>query len=212
MRAPASDTLQIPDWVPVPVQRHFLVCEELFGGGLLEGRLPDGIKSDLAILRRLTANSRMLYVWRELARGKATDKALVEFFDCAFQRARFPYFVTTPKDRAAQAAAWSSVAELCRWSHEHGIAARMRPELAAALVLVANHFEEVAHKEGNTDSPLVVKHHHNINDEARAYVRVLGGLTRKLFGIALYRTVATTASVALQQEISLQQVRDWLKP
>jgi hypothetical protein len=40
----------------------------------------------------------------------------------------------------------------------------------------------------------------------------VGDHTRKLFGSPLYRTVATTASVALQRDIDWQQVREWLKP
>ena len=95
-------------------------------------------------------------------------------------------------------------------TNEHLIAAQMNPQLAAALVLVANYFEDEARKEENTDSPLVVKHHKD-DGHGRAYVRVLGGLTRKLFGDSLYRTVATTASVALQQDIDWQQAREWLR-
>jgi hypothetical protein len=149
----------------------------------------------------------MRYVWRELAHRKATDKALVEFFNCAFQRARFPYFVTTPKDRAALAAAWTRTAKSCRQSSS---IEQDNSELAAALDRTAEYFEELARKEGNTDSPLVVKLHRG-NGHHRAYVRVLGDLTHKLFRGPLYGTVATTASVALQQKISRQQVRDWLK-
>jgi hypothetical protein len=87
----------------------------------------------------------------------------------------------------------------------------MNPELSAALVRVADYFEEIARKEGCRDSPLVVKHH-SVDGHGRAYVRVLGDHTRKLFGSPLYRTVATTASVALQRDIDWQQVREWLKP
>ena len=58
----------------------------------------------------------------------------------------------------------------------------------------ADHFEGEACREGNTDSPLIVKRHSD-DDRGRAYVRVLGALTRKLFGSPLFGTVATTASV-----------------
>jgi hypothetical protein len=202
--------IELPDWLPPPVRSHVLLVEKLYSGGLKSEKLPDGLKSDLAFLHRLATDPKMYHVWRELAHRKATDKSLVEFFDCAFQPARFPFFVTTPKDRAAQAAPWASAAELCRWSHKHGIAAQMNPELAAAFLLVADHFEGEARRKGNTDSPLVVKRHRG-DGHHRAYVRVLGNLTRRLFGNSLYRTVATTASVALQQDIDWQQVREWLK-
>jgi hypothetical protein len=189
----------LPAWLPLPVRSHVLLIEKLL----------NGLEPDLAILRRLATDPRMRYVWRELPHREATNKALVEFLDCAFQRARLPYFVTTPKDRAALAAPWASAAELCRWSHEHN-AAQMNPELAAALLIAADHFEGEACREGNTDSPLIVKRHSD-DDRGRAYVRVLGALTRKLFGSPLFGTVATTASVALQQEINWQQVREWLR-
>jgi hypothetical protein len=165
---------------------------------------------DLAIMHRLASDARMKYVWRQLQPRAKSDKALIEFFDCAWQCARIPHFGTTPKDRAALAAPWSSAAELCRWTKKHDIAARMDPNLAAALDLVASHFDEVTRKESRLDSPLIVKHHGK-DDVARAYVRVLGYLTRKLFGSTLVRTVATTASVALDQEIGWRQVRNWTK-
>jgi hypothetical protein len=88
------------------------------------------------------------------------------------------------------------------------------PELSSALNRAADYFEETARKEGNIDSPLVVKRHskrHSDDDRGRAYVRVLGDFTRKLFGCPVYRVVATTASVALQQSIDKPQVREWLK-
>src|SRR5262249_37771802 len=149
-------------------------------------QLLDGVcAADLEIMRRLATNPRMRYVWRELARHQAGDDALVEFFDCAWQRARLPWFVETAKDRVERAAPWVQAAELARWSREHDIRVRMDPELAAALIRVADHYEEVAQREGRLNSPLVVKHHSN-DDHARAYVLALGQLTRKLFAGALY--------------------------
>jgi hypothetical protein len=202
VHAPSPDPHTLPSWLPPPVRGHVLTVEKLLAG----------VESDLAILRRVATNPRMHYVWRELARHR-TDNALVEFFDLAWQQARLPHFVTTPKDRAAAAAPWAQAAELCRWLNDpnnHQLAPRMNPELSKALARVADHFEEVARREGRLDSPLVVKHH-NIDDTVRAYVRVLGAVTHKLFGASLYGTIARTASVALQREISWQQVRNWLK-
>lgn len=202
MRAPTPDTPPpetMPDWLPIAVRSHLLIIEKL-----KLAVLPDAI----AMQHRLATDSRMHYVWRELERQGASDKALVEFFECAFNH--LPRIVTTPKDRAAFAASWSKAAELCRWTKQHDFAARMNPDLAAALDRVARHFDEVARKEGRLDSPLVVKHHSK-NDQVRAYVRLLGNTTKRLFGSTLFRTVATTASVALDQGISWQQVRDWAK-
>ena len=50
---------------------------------------------------------------------------------------------------------------------------------------------------------------HEESDAARAYVLELSGLTSELFGEISYKTVATTASVALQRPITQRQVRKW---
>jgi hypothetical protein len=87
----------------------------------------------------------------------------------------------------------------------------MDPELSAALVRVADYFEGEARRERRRrNSPLFVKHHSG-DGHGRAYVRVLGNMTRKLFRSSLYRTVARTPSVALQQDIDGDQVCEWLK-
>jgi hypothetical protein len=198
LKAPAPPpSAEIPDWVPAAVRSYMLQTEQLFAG------MPD-----LAIMHRLATDSRMRNVWRLLEKRAASDGALVEFFACAFQRTRLPYFVTTPKDRAALAAPWSSAARLCRWTKEHDIAAQMNPALAAAADMLARHFDEFARKEGRLDSPMVVGHHGK-DDSARAYVRVLGDTTKRLFGGVLFGTVATTATVALQRPVRWQQVRKW---
>jgi hypothetical protein len=204
LRAPTPDTptIELPDWLPAPVRGYMLQVEKLFAGCL-----PD----DLAILRRVATDDRMKYVWRQLRRRAKSDKALIEFFDVAWQRARIPWSVMTPKDCAALAAPYSEAAELCRWTKEHEITARVNPELAAAFDLVANHFDEAARREKRLGSPVIVKHHSE-DDVSRAYVRVLGHATRKLFGSTLVRTVARTASVALDQEIGWRQVRNWTNP
>jgi hypothetical protein len=146
LKAPAPPpSAEIPDWVPAAVRSYMLQTEQLFAG------MPD-----LAIMHRLATDSRMRNVWRLLEKRAASDGALVEFFACAFQRTRLPYFVTTPKDRAALAAPWSSAARLCRWTKEHDIAAQMNPALAAAADMLARHFDEFARKEGRLDSPMVV--------------------------------------------------------
>jgi hypothetical protein len=58
-------------------------------------------------------------------------------------------------------------------------------------------------------APLVVRRSHG-NLRARGYVRMLAIEARKLFGKpALYRTLATVASVALMKRITDVQVRKW---
>jgi hypothetical protein len=55
---------------------------------------------------------------------------------------------------------------------------------------------------------LVVKKHSK-DDAARAYVIVLSGVTRELFGNVLRRTIAHTATVALRNRVSESNVRKW---
>lgn len=86
----------------------------------------------------------------------------------------------------------------------------MNPELAAAASLMSGYFVEKARQAENLDSPLVVQHHSD-DAVARAYVRMLGDLTKKLFGSVLRNTIATTASIALQREVTEWQVRNWMK-
>jgi hypothetical protein len=214
LRAPAPNTPPIetlPDWLPAAVQSHVLLVEKLLAG----------MPGDLAILYRLTSDDRMKYVWRELQRRAKSDKALVEFFECAWQQARsIARPIETPKDRAARSAPYKQAAKLCRAMvpecDEKGMMlkgdtrALMNPELATAYDLVATRFDEIARREGNLDSPLIVKQHSH-DDVARAYVRTLGHVVRKLFRSPLYGTVARIASVALDRKIHLQQVRDWMK-
>jgi hypothetical protein len=68
----------------------------------------------------------------------------------------------------------------------------MNPELSAALVRVAYHFEEIARREGGTDSPLVVTHHGG-DGHGRAYVRVLGDLTKFAASPRLAKAVTATS-------------------
>jgi hypothetical protein len=201
LHAPAPDArIGTPDWLPAAVRSYVLQAGELFAE----------IPRELAILHRVATDPRMRLVWRELRPRAKSDKALVEFFDCAWQLARFPNFVTTPKDRAALAAPWSAAAELCR-GRKCSLAAKMNPDLMTALQIVACDFDEMARRQGCLDSPMVVRRHGQ-NDHVRAYVRVLGNLTEKLFGSVLLRTVARTAAVALQERIDWPQVRHWMKP
>jgi hypothetical protein len=192
---------EVPLWLPAPVRGYVLQAEELLAG----------FESDLALLRRLATDSRMRYVWPVLARREAADTALVEFFDCAWQRVRFPRSVTTRTERAALAVPGTQAAELLRSAKEYDLSVQMNPELAAALDRAAAYSEEVARREENADSPMVVQHH-SADDVARAYVRVLGARTRELFGTPLRGSISLVASVALEQDVSLQQVRNWLRP
>lgn len=196
MRAPAPDTpaIELPDWLPAVVRSH--VLEQV---ALLTDYVPP---ADLAILQRLATEPKMRRVWRQLEQGAASEKVLVEFLGRAWQCALLTPPLQTAKDRVALATQWHKEAELLRLTN---------PDLAQSFVPVSLYFGQVLREKGHSNLPLLVKRHNRKrgDDQARAYVRALGHLTRKLFGSVLTRTVATTATVALQRSITERQVRNW---
>jgi hypothetical protein len=76
-------------------------------------------------------------------------------------------------------------------------AAKFFDEIEAALV-----------KLKAAEAPLVVSKDYG-NRDTRGYVRMLATETRKLFGLTLIRSLATTASVALMKDVRPKQVRNW---
>ena len=71
---------------------------------------------------------------------------------------------------------------------------------AASTLMAGSHF------------PPIKRARHKKNLHARGYVRSLATVTRKLFsGGPLYGTLATVASVALEKDITKDQVIDWTK-
>jgi hypothetical protein len=194
--APDQHAPEIPDWVP-PAVRGALQLEKLIDG------MPN-----FAIMRRLATDPRMRYVWRELKKRGAGDNALRLFIFVAYNGARRPFRVVTLEQRTKAANHCTTIATDCRDAIRHDAHVRDDPELAAALARTAAYYEKLAHE--NPPGAYLVKNRTK-NDQARAYVRALCDLTKKSFHNPLYRTVARTASVALQREIGWQQVRDWLK-
>ena len=76
-------------------------------------------------------------------------------------------------------------------------AAKFYDEIAGALIKVKT-----------AEAPLVINKDFG-NRDTRGYVRMLATETRKLFGLTLIRSLATTASVALMKEVRPKQVRNW---
>jgi hypothetical protein len=76
-------------------------------------------------------------------------------------------------------------------------AAKFYDEIAGALIKVKT-----------AEAPLVINKDFG-NRDTRGYVRMLATETRKLFGLTLIRSLATTASVALMKDVRPKQVRNW---
>jgi hypothetical protein len=80
------------------------------------------------------------------------------------------------------------------------------PKLAAALLLVAQHYEKLGREANPLGAPYLVKNH-TTNEQDRVYVRLLVALLRRQFGKRLAgerlgRTVATVASITLDRTIT----------
>jgi hypothetical protein len=79
------------------------------------------------------------------------------------------------------------------------------------LEKAAKFYDEVARaliKVRTGEAPLVISKDFG-NRDTRGYVRMLATETRKLFGLTLIRSLATTASVAFMKEVTPNQVRKW---
>jgi hypothetical protein len=160
----------------------------------------------LAIAKRLGTDPKMHRVWQTLARhgGGTNDTALDKFVEAACAT---DVWELTVEDRAKMINYARQVADDCRslafarrWCNDE--------KLATAYSLVAEDFEKSAREEESMSPNSFVKN--RIRDHGvRAYVRMLGRVTRRLFGATLYRTVATTATVSLGRPIRWQQVRNW---
>jgi len=82
---------------------------------------------------------------------------------------------------------------------------------ASNIEEAAKFFDEIEAALANlkaAEAPLVVNKNYG-NRDTRGYVRMLATETRKLFGMTLTRSLATTASIALMKEVSPNQVRKW---
>jgi hypothetical protein len=188
--------IYIPPWVPLPIRRQ-----------VKDLSTDDEHARAFVIAQRLAAAPAMRYVWREL-KDRGDDVALSQFFiiacDCA-TRTLPPFYTRT--ECALSATVWSGGAALCR-SEQESMAAKNSLELAAALERVAQHFETVARRWDRIDERRLIGKRSR-DDDARAYVRVLGDVTEKLFGTTLYRSVATVATIALGRNMSWGLVRQW---
>jgi hypothetical protein len=151
-------------------------------------------------------------VWTTLEKRAASDEELRDFVGCACSHAllygRKIYPAMTRRERDARAKRYSDAAELCHLVIPTSGRSRIFPELVKAASVMAKFFEATSRAQGSLCSPVVVENHIK-EDEARAYVQVLGAETKDLFGDVLYGTVATVASVALDRKISSRQVRNW---
>ena len=108
---------------------------------------------------------------------------------------------------------WQTAAEQCRLAIiDHDLRSG---ELAAALDLVSKFFD------GEIDSltvrsannPYIISRRSNRRDDdtVRGRVRALALRNRNLYGEYLYTILATVATVALETNVTIKDVRNWCK-
>jgi hypothetical protein len=202
----AATLIAMPDWLPAPVQRYAFEAT---------ARIID--PNDLESLRRFACDDRMIYVWRELQRRAASEAmaqsgtgALIIYFYLAWIWAHYLKFsIRTEAGCAALALELTKTAATLHYARERALRDK-NPQLARTIRTAAKYCLELADRERRPNLLLTVKQYGR-DDEARAYVRLLSYLTRRVFGGPLLHTTARTASVALGRPITPQQVRDWTK-
>jgi hypothetical protein len=111
---------------------------------------------------------------------------------------------------------WQTGAALCREALSSPHRATVDPALAAALSMSADYFDGHATSIGTgaTASYYVIKRNSRLrapgeDENIRGQVREVAAVTKKIFGRALYGTVATAASVATDLKISGNNAEKW---
>lgn len=218
-----SDT-PVPDWVPPAVVAMASV-------------LPVGE----AVAQHLLTDERMRAVWRVLKAQAVTqdaiegldslqrletwdipaydvslqDQACAAFFSAVVIELGVPKDATTSRNVLTFVKPWRAAAEQCQLALDLPGRPRTDPELAWALSMVGDFFEDYARfvEQANKKSPyfLMRSSGQRNDDEIRGKTRALAATAHRIFGSFLYGTVATVATVALQlsPEVDESNVRDW---
>jgi hypothetical protein len=221
---------EIPAWVPTAVAdcaRSLRPQKILIKKRLLT--VPPLTDPSRTILTRLLTDPRMRSVWAELTRkerrtGRFLHPSRLERFAEASER----------QDRAMGALIFSVL-----WPYGHGWrpTARLRRDVdkdRAEAREMARKLRELAAREGAVERPYTLVRAKKLEDaaealddiardrfdvvdrdrgslEARGLAKWIAGRCEMLFGSPLPSVIATMTSVALDCEVSAQQVRDWRK-
>jgi hypothetical protein len=208
-----------PAWVPAAVKK---VASQL------------GFEEEL--IRRLVTDIRMKSIWQYLNRRSVqiTDPEsllLIEFFGVATmgvsssQQACAVFFYNLVFELSLRQAtlthtevsniikSWQTAAEQCRLAITD---CDLRSgELTAALNLVSKFFDgEIdSLRVSSANNPYIISRRSNRRDDdtVRGRVRALALLNRNLYGEYLYTILSTVATVALETNVTIKDVRNWCK-
>jgi hypothetical protein len=156
----------------------------------------------------------MKWVWKEL--GNDPDKLrlphkLKQFLFVAYDAACHRRPVVTMAELEEEAAKYAFGVSARRWIDTR--VASGLDETARAMRARSRKFgadPPILERGRLFRPPLVVVSQHEPSDLVRAYVLELSRLTCKLFTSPHLKTVATTASVALQCKVTQNQVKKWI--
>ena len=196
-------SVSVPPWVPAAARNYL---EESGYPKLPNDKEPP---RKLVIARRLVTDPRMRNAWGVL--GKLQDHFIGFFLHYAC--GGIPA-VMTVTDHEKDIRALSSMAAACRDLVENDC--ELAPDDAETLARAADILDAKAREAEEMDSWRFVKNRTK-DDEARAYVRMIGGAARRIEELRGecepsdrigYRTIATVATVALERPVNWQQVRN----
>lgn len=208
-----------PAWVPAAVKKVALQ-----------------LRFEEELVRRLVTDIRMKSIWQYLNRrpvqvidpesllfieffGVATmgvsssQQACAAFFYNLVFELSIPQVTLTRTEVSSIIKSWQTAAEQCRLAITD---CDLRSgELTAALNLVSKFFDGKIHSltVGSANNPYIISRRSNRRDDdtVRGRVRALALLNRNLYGEYLYTILATVATVALETNITIKDVRNWCK-
>jgi hypothetical protein len=208
-----------PAWIPAAVKKIALQ-----------------LRFEEETIRRLVTDIRMKSIWRYLsrrsvqitdpdslliieffrvgARGLSSSEqaCAVFFFNLVFELS-IPHATLTQTEVSNNIKSWQTAAEQCRLA----LADRdvRSGELTAALNLVSKFFDDQIDSltVSSAANPYILPRRSNRRDDdtVRGKVRALALRNRILYGEYLYTVLATVATVALETDVTIKDVRNWCK-
>ncbi len=188
--------------------------------GMLEKRREDGkLEShEIPLEIRLAAlpSGRTMENWGIPISGVSLpDQACAAFFCSVATELAIPKGGFTQAEFLEKITPLRSAANVCRMAIDFPRSPRTDAEIAKCLRVVSDYLEEEAQYilDINKEKANVLPRSsgQRNDDTRRATVRALALIVRATFGKLLYGTLATLASVALDQDLNAKTVRNWCK-
>jgi hypothetical protein len=221
----ATATLSFPKWFPEPLIDT--------ARQVLAAVVESATEHDVALLARLIADNRMKTVWRELLRRRRTHQTITTYVnswinhqvpgdmidETRLQHASLEVLFVNIVCHLYDVLRHTEMAQIPpshpKWRKWEESAAKLREEAAEVRGLgkdaIADRLLDAAMAYDDlVGIPTPFERMCN-NAEARTLTLLVAADMIKLFGSPLYRTTATIVSVALELDITVDSVREWIK-